>query len=218
MENVANIAHLEVALNHEAVFAQIQLRTTGSSYDDCFELFRKNRKRQKVGEYADDMTVEDLINLALVVYEARQLTRPSHECGRYLGFTVQMIFDGGVKTHVDIDPNGEVSEEFEDWYGHTPVDFLEAEHATCKNCAFFRSQTSADGCSGTCIARKYEHPVGSLKLEYLGVEPGNASCEDFYEAPKPERTPRCAVRPRPKAMHKPSAARRAPRRPCRKNT
>jgi len=121
-----NIAHLEVALNREAVFAQIQLRTTGTSYDDSLELFRKNRHRQKVGMFADTLiTIAELRGLALTIFEARQLTCSTEECGAYLGFAVQMIFDGGIKTHVDISAAGEVSTEFEDWYGEKPVEFLD---------------------------------------------------------------------------------------------
>ena len=56
----------------------------------------------------------------------------------------------------------------------------------CRNCEFLREGIkSVDGCPNTCVAMKFEHPVGSLKYEYLGLKDEDlakeAPCALFYD-------------------------------------
>lgn len=129
---------LEVALNKEAVFAQLDLNTTGTAYDESIELFRKDSARRKTGVYKEDLSfcdleqiAKDLFNERKRVYSIGPVTHglTDAECGEYAGFTIRLLFDGGVKSHFDIDAAGEISEEFEGWLGHEPLTFLDDDES-----------------------------------------------------------------------------------------
>ena len=61
-----------------------------------------------------------------------------------------------------------------------------ARKVKCEDCIWLRwGVPSVDGCPHTCLGVKEEHPVGSMKYEYLGVKDKDVitkgECEYFAQ-------------------------------------
>jgi len=126
---MSNIEHMINTINWDAVFAQLDLKTTGTTFDESVELFRRDRARRKCGVYNEPLTFEDLEAIAKDLFNERKRVYfigpvkhglTEEECGEYAGFSIKLIFDGGARTHFDVDPEGNCSQEFEGWTGTTP--------------------------------------------------------------------------------------------------
>lgn len=129
-----NVNNLENALNKEAVFAQLELNTTGTAFDENVELFRRDRARRKCGVYTADLSFNDLEQIAKDMFAERKRVYSigpvtygltDAECGEYQGFSVKLIFDGGVQSHFDVDASGKCSQEFEGWSGSRPIELMD---------------------------------------------------------------------------------------------
>ena len=113
--------HMINAINHNAVFAQLDLKTTGTAYDESVELFRVNSKGEKVGKWNIELDFGILVSIATYMMAVRKESHLSkEECGRYDGFTIKIIYEGGAQSHFDVNYYGVTSDEFEGWNGTTP--------------------------------------------------------------------------------------------------
>lgn len=115
---MSNVEYMMKVINN-VVFAQLDIVTSGTCYDEGIELFRTNSKGEKIGEYNHDLDFEDLCNIAKELMEERKLRNLSDkERGEYQGFDVKVIYEGGGRTHFEIDQDGQVSREYDEWKGH----------------------------------------------------------------------------------------------------
>lgn len=120
-----NMNYMMKAINKDAVFAQLDIVTNGTCYDEGVELFRTNVKGEKVGEYNHDLTFEELCSIAKNMMEERKTRNlTSKECGEYQGFDIKIISDGGLRSHFEIYVDGQVSDEFAEWKGHDVLEDL----------------------------------------------------------------------------------------------
>lgn len=111
-----NIDHMLKVINKDAAFAQLDIITTGTCYDEGVELFRLNSNGEKIGEYNHVLDFEDLCNIAKeLMKERKSFNLSSSECGEYLGFEVKVIYNGGARSHFHITANGQVSGEYDEW-------------------------------------------------------------------------------------------------------
>lgn len=129
-----NINYMMNVINRDAVFAQLDLKTTGTAFDENVELFRRDRARRKCGIYTDTLTFEDLAYIAKDLFNERKRVYSigparygltEEECGEYAGFSIKLIFDGGCHSHFDIDADGNCSQEFEGWNGTIPINSID---------------------------------------------------------------------------------------------
>ena len=109
------------AINNDAVFAQLDLRTTGTTYDESVELFRVNSEGKKVGKWNIELDFDILVSIATYMMAVRKNSNLSkEECGKYDGFTIKIIYEGGAQSHFDVNYCGVTSDELEGWTGTTP--------------------------------------------------------------------------------------------------
>jgi hypothetical protein len=121
-----NMNYMMKAINKDAVFAQLDIVTTGTCHNEGIELFRTNSKGEKIGEWNCVLDFEDLCNIAKDLMKERESYDLSkEECGEYAGFYIKVIFDGGLRTHFEISADGQVSEEYAEWRGHNPLEALD---------------------------------------------------------------------------------------------
>lgn len=124
MNNV-NINHMLKVINKDAVFAQLDIVTDGTCYDEGVELFRLNSNGEKVGEHNHVLDFEDLCNIAKNLMKERESFNLSEEeCGEFIGFVVKVIYNGGARSHFEITADGRVSSEFDEWRGHNVPEVL----------------------------------------------------------------------------------------------
>lgn len=121
-----NTNYMMKTINNDAVFAQLDIVTTGTCYDEGVELFRTNSKGEKVGEWSNVLHFEDLNNIAKELMEERKSRNlTAKECGEYQGFIVKVIYDGGARCHFEITADGQTSEEYDEWSGHDAPEVLD---------------------------------------------------------------------------------------------
>lgn len=111
-----NINHMLKVINKDAVFAQLDIITTGTCHDGGVELFRLNSDGKKIGEHNCALDFEDLCNIAKNLMKEREAYNLSpSERGEYLGFEVKVIYNGGARSHFHVTANGQVSGEYDEW-------------------------------------------------------------------------------------------------------
>ena len=113
-----NINRMLKAINMDAVFAQLDIVTTGTCYDEGVELYRVNSRGDKIGEYNYDLDFEDLCTIAKDLMEERKsYNLTEEECGEYQGFRVKVIYCGDIRCHFEVTADGQVSAEYDDEEG-----------------------------------------------------------------------------------------------------
>lgn len=124
--NNTNINYMLKVLNKDAVFAQLDIVTNGTSYDEGVELFRTNSNGEKVGEWNHVLDFEDLNGIAKDLMKDRKSYNLSEEeCGEFIGFVIKVIYDGGARSHFEITADGRVSSEYNEWRGHDVPEVLD---------------------------------------------------------------------------------------------
>lgn len=110
---------------NNAVFAQLDIVTNGTSYDEGVELFSTNSNGVKVGEHNNVLDFEDLRSIAEHLMKERESRNLSPaECGTFQGFNIKVIYNGGLRCHFEITSDGQVSEEYAEWSGHDALEVL----------------------------------------------------------------------------------------------
>ena len=114
-----NIEHMLKVVNQKAMFAQLNIVTTGTCYDEGVELFRRKSNGEKTGKCIAILDLDDLFAIAKDLMKERKLHHLSEkECGEFQGFEVRVIYNGGAGTHFEITKDGQVSREYSEWCGH----------------------------------------------------------------------------------------------------
>ena len=121
-----NMNYMLQVINKNAMYALLDLVTTGTSYDEGVELFRTNSKGVKVGDYNHVLDFEDLRSIAENLMKERESRNLSPaECGTFNGFNIKVIYNGGLRCHFEITSDGQVSEEYGEWKGHDAPEVLD---------------------------------------------------------------------------------------------
>ena len=121
-----NINYMMNVINRDAVFAQLNIVTTGTCYDEGVELFRLNSNGEKIGKWNVELSFDALITIAkYLMKERKSFNLSNEECGEFKGFIIKVIYNGGARRHFEITADGQVSEEYDDWKGHDAPEVLD---------------------------------------------------------------------------------------------
>ena len=116
--NSNNTIHMLKVVNQDAVFAQLEIITRGTCYDEGVKLFHINSNGEKVGEHNYDLDFEDLFATAKDLMKERKLNLSEKKCGEFIGFVIKVVYDDGARSHFEITADGQVSAEYSEWKGH----------------------------------------------------------------------------------------------------
>jgi len=121
-----NIEVMMNVINRDAVFAQLDIVTTGTYYDEGVELFRLNSRGEKIGKWNVELSFDALVTIAKYLMKERKSSNMSEkECGEFQGFDVKVIYNGGARCHFEVTADGQVSEEYNEWRGHDAPEALD---------------------------------------------------------------------------------------------
>jgi len=120
-----NVTYMMNTINRDAVFAQLDIVTTGTCYDEGMELFRFNSNGEKIGKWNVDLSFDALVTIAKYLMKERKSSNLSkEECGEFQGFVVKVIYNNGTRCHFEVTADGQVSEEYNEWKGHDAPEVL----------------------------------------------------------------------------------------------